>query len=87
MNILQNSSYFHFKIINAETATLHKHITQNGRSMFKVISEIIEISIISNQILNQNSSFVLKLMLTIHIVMFKIKHSYVIVIQTKLVLI
>lgn len=76
--------YFHFIIINAENATLHKHITQNGRSMFKVISEIIEKFAL---IPIENSSFFVKLILTIHIVMFKIKHDYVIIIQTKLVLI
>lgn len=76
--------YFHFIIINAENATLHKHITQNGRSMFKVISEIIEKFAL---IPSQNSSFLLRLVLTIHIVMFKIKYSNVIVIQTKLILI
>lgn len=52
--------------------------------MFKVISEIIEKFAL---IPSQNSSFLVKLVLTINIVMFKINYSNVIVIQTKLILI
>lgn len=45
--------YFPFIIIDAENATLHKHITQSGRSMFRIISEIKKFALIPSQ----NSSF------------------------------
>ena len=40
------AQYFDFIVINAENTTLHKYTVQNGRSMFRAISEIVGNSVL-----------------------------------------